>query len=181
MGLEAVKEEVLDNARQQSNAIIADARNESNRIAREAEKNIEEIKQHSEEETRKMLDTIKKQELASADLENKKMLLEAKKQVIDNVFAESKKRLESMEDKKREALIKKVLDKTKGDIEITYVYCNKKDLRFLKGFAIQPADIIGGLIAENKDKTIRVDYSFDTLLQIIKENELQNINKILFT
>ena len=38
----------------------------------------------------------------------------------------------------------------------------------------------GGLIAENKDGTVRVDYSFDTMLQTIKENELQSINKVLF-
>ena len=33
---------------------------------------------------------------------------------------------------------------------------------------------------ENKEKTIRVDYWFDSMLQNIKENELQGINKILF-
>ena len=40
--------------------------------------------------------------------------------------------------------------------------------------------MIGGIIAENGEKTIRVNYSFETLLESVKEAELQNISKILF-
>ena len=50
----------------------------------------------------------------------------------------------------------------------------------MKGLNVQAIDIAGGLVAENKEKTVRVDYSFETLLDGIKENELQNISKILF-
>ncbi len=180
MGLEALKEEILNSAKEQANSLIAEARKEANRIMKEAEKKIEEMKEKSDIETKKMLDTIKRQELASAELENKKILLEAKKQIIESVFIEAKKRLENLDDKKRESYLKKLLEKAKNDIEIEYVYCNKKDTKFLKGFNVEIANIIGGLIAENKERTIRVDYSFETLLQGIKENELQNINKLLF-
>ena len=68
----------------------------------------------------------------------------------------------------------------KNDIEVAKIYCNKKDLKVLKDFKAEAADITGGLIAENKEGTVRVDYSFDTMLQNIKENELQSINKVLF-
>ncbi|MBI2650135.1 hypothetical protein HYX04_02360 [Candidatus Woesearchaeota archaeon] len=180
MGLEAVKDEILGNAKEQSNSIIAEARKEANRISREAEKKAEEMKEKSEAETKVMLDTIKRQELANAELESKKMLLEAKKELIDNVFLEASKKLEALDEKKREVYIKKLLEKAKNDIEAAHVYCNKKDAKFLKDFKVESANIIGGLMAENKEKTIRVDYSFETLLQSIKENELQNISKILF-
>lgn len=108
------------------------------------------------------------------------MLLEAKKQVIEAVFIEAKKRLESLDDKKRESYTTKLVEKIKNDIEPAYIYCNKKDTKFLKGFNVEAIGMIGGIIAENKDRTIRVDYSFETMLQSIKENELQNISKILF-
>ena len=143
MGLETVKEEILSNSKEQSNSIIAEARKEANRIMREAEKKIEEMKERSEAETKRMLDTIKRQELANAELENKKMLLEAKKQVIENAFNESRKKLESLDDKKRETYIKKLLEKAKNDIEIAYVYCNKKDTKFLKGLNLEAINIIG--------------------------------------
>ena len=180
MGLETVKEEILNSAEEQANSLTAEARKEANRIMKEVEKKIEEMREKSESETKRMLDTIKRQELASAELENKKMLLEAKKQLIDSVFAEARKRLENLDDKKKEAHIKKLLEKAKNDIEISSVYCNKKDAKFVKGFNVEVADIIGGVMAENREKTIRVDYSFDTILESIKESELQNISKILF-
>lgn len=181
MGLESVKEEIIRNAKEQETALIAEAKKEADRIMNEVQKEIEEIKEQSGAEIKKKMDAIKKQELASAELESKKMLLEAKKQLIESVFIEVQKELASLDGKKREAYIKKLLEKAEKDIEIATVYCNKKDLNFLKGFNPKAIDIIGGLIAENKDETIRVDYSFDTILQSIKENELQSINKILFS
>ncbi|MBI3027645.1 hypothetical protein HYY70_06050 [Candidatus Woesearchaeota archaeon] len=180
MGLEAVKDEILNSAKEQSNSLIAEARKEANRIWRETENKIEGMKEKSDEEAKRMIDTIKRQELASADLENKKMLLEAKKQLIDNAFDEARKRLENLDDKKKEFYIKKLLEKAKSDIDISTVYCSKKDAKFLKGFNAETAGIIGGIMAENRDKTIRVDYSFDAILESLKETELQNISRILF-
>lgn len=180
MGLETVKEEILNSAREQSNSLVAEARKEAGRMLREAEKNVEEMREKSDAETKRMLDMVKRQELASAELENKKMLLEAKKQVIESVFAEARKKLETMEEKKREACIKKLLERAKNDISIATVYCNKKDAKSLREFNVETAEITSGFIAENKEKTVRVDYSFETILQGIQENELQSINKVLF-
>jgi len=181
MGLEIVKEEILSNAKEQSNSIIAEARKEANRIVREAENKIEEMKVKSEADIKRMLDTIKRQELANAELENKKILLEAKKEVIESVFSEAKKKLENLDDKKMEAIIKILLEKAKNEIEVAHIYCNKKDTKFLKGLSVETIEIIGGLITENKERTIRVDYTFDTILESIQETELQNISKILFS
>ena len=72
------------------------------------------------------------------------------------------------------------MEKAKDDIGGENLYCNKNDAKFMKDFNAEAIDIMGGLIAENKDGTVRVDYSFDTMLQNIKENELQSINKVLF-
>tara|TARA_Y100000310_G_scaffold318480_1_gene372610 strand:+ start:1988 stop:2560 length:573 start_codon:yes stop_codon:yes gene_type:complete len=180
MGLETVKEEIVRNAKEQETALIAEARKEANRIMKEVEKKIEDVKEKSNAEIKKKIDVIKKQELTSAELENKKMLLEAKKELIESVFIEVRKKLASLDDEKRESYIKKLLEKAENDIEVANVYCNKGDLEFLKDFNTEAVDITSGLIAENKDTTIRVDYSFETMLQSIKENELQSINKILF-
>ena len=180
MGLEAVKEEVIRQAKEQESVMIAEARRESNKQAKEAEKKTEEMKEKTDLETKKMIDTMKRQALASGELESKKMVLEAKKQIIENVFTEAKKRLDSLDEKKREALIKKLLEKSKRELEIEHVYCSRKDAKFIKGVNVEPADILGGIIGENNDKTIRIDYSFETMLEIIKESELQSINKILF-
>ena len=180
MGLEEVKEDIIRNAKEQERALAEESKKEIARIVKEAENKVEKTKERSNAEIKSTIETIKKQELASAELENKKRLLEAKKQLIEKVFAEVKKKLESLDRKKNEIYIKKLLEKSKNEIEIWHIYCNKKDLAFLKDYDSEAADIIGGLIAENKEKTVRINYSFESMLESIKENELQNINKILF-
>lgn len=180
MGLEAVKEEILDGAKQQANSLIAEARKEANRVTKEAERKIEKILEKSESEAKVMMDMIKRQELASAELENKKMLLAAKKEMIESVFNEARKKLESLNEKKKEVLVKKLLEKAKSEMEIGSVYCNKNDAKFLKDFSPETASILGGIMAENKERTIRIDYSFDSMLQSLKESELQNVSKALF-
>ena len=180
MGLEAVKEEIIRNAKEISSSLIAEARKEANRTAKEAEKKIAEMKERSEEEIKKAADLIKKQHLAAGELASKKMVLDAKKQTIEKVFKEATTRLENLDDKKKEIFIKKLLEKASKEIEVSHVYCSKKDAKFMKGMKIEHADIIGGIIAENNEKTVRVDYSFETMLESIKEKELQQISRILF-
>ena len=146
----------------------------------DAESKAMEIQEKSKVETKRITEVIKKQELASAQLENKKMILETKKQLIESVFSEVKNKLDKLDNGIRGEYMKKLLEKAKNDIEVVTVYCNKKDLGFIKDINAEGIEIIGGLIAENGDKTVRVDYSFDTMLESMKENELQIINKILF-
>lgn len=180
MGLEAVKEEIIRNAKEQEIALLAEARKDAARLMRDAEKKAEEMKSKMDAETKRRLDAIKRQEMASADMENKKMLLEAKKEIIESVFMQARNAIGGLDAGKREACIKRLVERVKLDIEPACFYCNKEDAKFLKGLNFKPADTIGGVFAENKDMTIRVDYSFETLLESIKENELQSINKILF-
>lgn len=181
MGLEAVKEEIIRSARQQESALVAEARKEANKIMKEAEAKTEEMKAISEADAKKAAEAMKRQALASGEMESRKLVLEAKKQVIENVFSEAKKRLEALDDRKREEFMKKLLEKAGKELEVAYIYYSKKDAKFVKGIGVEASPIIGGLIAENKERTIRVDYSFETMLEAIKEKELQNINKLLFS
>ena len=181
MSLETVKDEIIRDAKNQEESLIAEARKETIRLIDEAEKKVVGLKEKSDAETKRIIDLIRKQELASAELENKKMLLEAKKELIDKVFNEVQKKVEGLDKKKRGEYMNKLLEKCKKDIDVENVYCNEKDLDLAKNLNAESADIMGGIIAENKEKTIRVDYCFDTVLENIKEDELQNINKILFS
>ena len=180
MGLEAVKEEIIRNAKEQESALLAEARKEALRVMKEAESKIDETKQKSEAATKKSMEAAKKQALASAEMESKKILLEMKKQIIEKAFDEVKKSLESADEKKREAYIKSLFEKAKKELDVAYVYCNRKDTKFLKNVKTGEIDILGGIITENHERTIRVDYNFETLLEFIKDSEMQSISKILF-
>ena len=180
MGLEAVKEEIIKNAKKQEEQLIAEAKSEAERKMEEAEQKISKFREKSEAETKKTLDMMKRQELASAELESRKIILESKKMMVDNLFAEVRSGLEKIDSQKKEVYIRELMAKAKKEIEIGKIYCNSNDMKLIRAYDVEAIIIIGGIIAENKDGTIRVDYSFDIMLQTIRENELQNVNKCLF-
>ena len=180
MGLESVKEEILESAKAQASSLIAQARKEADRLMKEAEAKCEEIREKTEAQAKITIERLKRQEIAYLELEKKKMILESKKQMVESVFSQAKKSLGELSDKKRESLIKKLLEKVKLDIKPEYFCCNKRDVKFLKGMDAKPAEIIGGLIAEDKERKMIVDYSFETMLESVKDSQLQEISGLLF-
>ena len=111
MGLEAVKEEVIRSAKNQEEALFAEAKKETVRIMNDVEKKIGEIKEKSEIETKRIITAIKKQELASVELENKKVNLEAKKDLMDKVFSEVYKNVKALDNNKRKDIHHKFEEK----------------------------------------------------------------------
>lgn len=180
MGLEKVKEEILDKANKTAEKIKRSANKEAEDIKKRSEEEISELKSGLKKELKKIENTIKKKELASSELEIKKMLLQEKKNAIEKVFSEAEKKLEGLDSKKREIHIIKLLSKVKDEVDVKYIFCNKKDKEFVKGYKIEDSDILGGIIAENEERNVRVDYSYDTLLEGMKEKHLQDLGKILF-
>jgi len=183
MGLEAVKEEIIMHSKGQANSLIAEARKEANKIMKETEKKIEEMKEKSEAETKRILDTIKRQESTSAEMENKKMLLEAKKEIIDLVMSKAKNKLEKLPLDEKRIILENLLKKAQKEIKVKYVYCNKNDIQLVNklcNFPISNSEISGGLILENEDRTVRINLSYESLLDKIKEENLIKIRDILF-
>jgi len=180
MGLEKVKDEIVEKAKEQASLAVSQAKSKAGHTLREAEKKIEEYRNASLEDAKNVMVDIKRQEIARAELEAKKMFLQSKKEIIDEVMENAKKELLKSKEREMSDLISSLLNKAKNDIEIEYVYCNKMDSKFIKGCNVKEAEISGGLIAENKEQTIRVDYSFDTLFQSMRENKLQEIAQELF-
>jgi len=180
MGLEEVKEEILNNARNDSSKIIEEGKKEAQEIISKAKKRIDEHKEKLKDDKEKLIENLEKMKMAQARSEAKKLVLDKKKQIINNIFEKVKQKLSGLNDSERKKYIQKLTEKAKNEISIATVYCNKKDKKFLQDFRCEETDIIGGVIVENKDKSIRIDYSFETIMNNLKETSLQDIAKKLF-
>ena len=95
-----------------------------------------------------------------------------------------------MKTNEKEKLYQSLLKKAEKEIDVYAVYVNKSDFDVVKSIAksilknkesIKEEEILGGIIAENKDGTIRVDYSFDSLLEEFRQKSLADISEKLFT
>ena len=179
-GIESLKSEIISKAKDDASSIIKEANQEAAKIIKEAESKIESRRRESEEEAKFLIEASKKKALINAEIEAKRMELEAKKSLIEEVFEKAKERIGGIDNSKRNSITNSLYKKACNEIDIGKVYCNKKDSKMFKGVETSSTDIIGGLIAESKDGLIRVDYSFDTMLESIKENEIKGVVDALF-
>jgi V/A-type H+-transporting ATPase subunit E len=180
MGIEEVKKEILDNARDQAKKAIKEAEKERESILKNAESSISSIKEKLDTHADGVISQHKVMVLAEASSIIKKERLAVERALINEVFENAKKELDSLSSKKREGHLLMLLENAKKNFSFTKVYCSRADVPLLKKYNPVVADISGGVILENETGEIKVDLSYETLLDLIKQKELSPITKTLF-
>ena len=177
MGLEEVKQEILNKAKKDAEQIVKEAELEAKKIVNEAKGQIEEYKKTLSGQNKAQIANMERISNASANAAAKHIFLEKKKEIIDNAFEEARKQLAKQNKSKKYA--EKLLKKAEKEIDVETVYCNKPDADAISKYKVKTIEGINGIIAENKDGTVKVDMTFDTVLNDIKSKSLQEIAKIL--
>lgn len=183
MGLEKVKEEILEKARKDASEVVDAAQAEARAIIRNAEKQMQDYQKLVEEDWEKASELMKRREVASAELELQKQVLSAKNEMIEGVFGQARKKLKLRNDKSREADVKALLKAASGEMEVAVVQCNGRDSRFLEGGnlkVVKNDSVLGGIIAESPDGKMRADYSYETLLGQARVKVLGDVARKLF-
>jgi vacuolar-type H+-ATPase subunit E/Vma4 len=99
---------------------------------------------------------------------------------MDSAIALAREGLGSIPAETRKRHIHSLIEKAKKDIAVEYVLCNKKDAPFVSGYKIEEVMIAGGIIAENKERTMRVDLSYNTLFSLVVDEHLSDVHEVLF-
>jgi len=179
MGFKELEKTVFDKAEKKSDSIIREAEAKAKEIQLEANKENQLRQKKADEETRQLIEQIKKREIASGRLDAKKALLLTKKDLIEGVFSDVRTNLaKKMSKSDKKQILQKLNQKAASEIDVGSIYCNRADATLLKNATVQ--DMLGGLIAESKDKTTIVDYSFDTMIDDIKDKHIAEVTGILF-
>ncbi len=194
MGLEKVKQEILEKARKEAAEITDAAQAEAKAIMRAAEKQMQNYEQLIDEDADRSVEQIKRREVASAELELQKQVLAAKNELIENVFSQAMRKLGQLGDKRREAHVKALLDLARKEMNVAVVQCNSRDAGFLEGVAgnggssgdsgklkiVKNDSISGGVVAESPDRKLKIDYSYETVLEQTKSKVLSDVARLLF-
>ena len=180
MGLNELKQEIISQAESEAKKIISDAEKKAEEIRKDTNVEADQKRKKVEDDTKKIIDMIQRREVAATSLEAKKKMMAVKKEVLDTVFEKVADRLANLSDTERNKIIQVLLNKAAEEIDVKKVYCNKNDEQFINGFDVHVEEILGGIIAENNDATLRVDYSFEALLDDVREKNLSELVKILF-
>ncbi|MGM5487539.1 MAG: V-type ATP synthase subunit E family protein [Nanobdellota archaeon] len=181
MSFENLKKKVEKETEAERQKILNEAKNKAKEIVSQAENEARQEEERRMEELEKQIDFKRTQEIASAKLEQKKKKLMARKEMLDKVFTSVPPRLgKKLTAAKRKKLLQSLLKAAEKEIAIARVHCNTTDAKHISVDEKQTTDMLGGLIAENKDGSVRIDYSFETLLDEVKNQYLADINRILF-
>lgn len=181
MGIEKIREEILQKAAEAEKEIILDAHKKADGVKKSAAESIKHLEDEASKNIRVQIKALENKELAVQNLIANKMLFEAKKDIIDKAYSKGLDKITTMPKKEREQVIKKMVERAQNEIDVSIVYANKIDADFVdKKFKVKHIDTHGGIICETSDGKIRVDYTFATIFADLKEKTIQDISKILF-
>jgi V/A-type H+-transporting ATPase subunit E len=190
MSLETVAEDIRDEARARAEEIRAAADERAEQIVAEAEADAEEILAQSEEETERQIRQEREQSLSSAKLAAKQERLEARRDVLEDVREQTESMLAELDDKREEltrALLDDAAEEFEGDDEIR-VYGRADDEELLTelladydGFSYAGEyDCLGGVVVESETSRLRVNNTFDSVLDRVWDDSLKDLSARLF-
>lgn len=180
MGIAQIKEELLHKAEQESSGAKKEAEKQARELVLAAKERVEQLGKNLLSEAQRQAEMEHRKAVEAATFGSSTSLLKAKKEMMDVAVAEARKQLGSIPAETRKKHIHALLELAKKDIEVEHVLCNRKDMPFVQTYKAEEAPISGGLIAENKERTMRVDLSYETLFAAVVEESLAAVHDTLF-
>ncbi|WP_227375032.1 V-type ATP synthase subunit E [Haladaptatus halobius] len=191
MSLETVVEDIRNEARERAEEIRAEGETRADEIIAEAESDAEEILAAKERDIENQIEREREQKLSSAKLEAKQKRLEARRDVLQEVRADVEERIATLGGDDREELTRSLLDAAAAEFEAGHtvrVYGRADDEALLTdviadydGFEYAGEyDCLGGVVAESEASRVRVNNTFDSVLEDVWEENLQAISSRLF-
>ncbi|WP_276299429.1 V-type ATP synthase subunit E [Halorussus lipolyticus] len=191
MSLDTVVEDIRNEARERAKEIRSEGDERADEIVSEAESDADEILAEQERETEQTIAQEREQKLSSAKLEAKQKRLEARRDVLQDVRASVEEQIAGLEGDDREELTRELLDAASeefDDGDTVRVYGKPEDDELLTDIVADydgyeyagEYDCLGGVVVESEQSRLRVNNTFDSVLEDVWEDNLQDISKRLF-
>ena len=184
MGLEKLVEDILRKGDERAQEIIRQGETERQKQIALADDDISASREKAEARLQNQIAQMEQHELSSAELESRKMMLAAQREVLEDLRERILVELSQYPQDKRNALYSRLFAKAKSILGDCYVYSNEADASTLRPPAgITKAGVLecsGGLVFESNDRSVRLDYRFETLLDELWNKKMNEIYTQLF-
>ena len=191
MSLETVVEDIRDEARERAKEIRSDAESRADEIVADAEADAEEIRSDAEAEAEREIEREREQRLSSAKLEAKQMRLEARRDALEDVRETAEEEIAAIDGDDREELTRALLDAAAEEFDAdsdVSVYGRADDEDLISdilddydGYEYAGEhDCLGGVVVESETSRVRVNNTFDSVIDDVWENNLKEISARLF-
>lgn len=184
MTLDDVVDEVIRKSNEDAKSIKKEGKDEALEILKKAKSKAMKIEKKILDDASIVIEAMNKKETASTKLQAKRVELDAKKEVIDKVFDSMNERVQKLDEKTKNKIYDKMIKRAVYEMDVKYVYVNKNDINLIKSiskdFVVKEAEILGGIIIENKEQNVRIDNTFDSILEETRDDCLKEVSEILF-
>jgi len=181
MALDAVVESILATSKDKVSQINSEADRGVAEVLNEARERAADIKSRKEIEVGHAIEAMERREISSANLEVKRAELNVHKDLLEQARIKLMENIKNLPKKDNEAMLKKLLEPY--DLKDMKVYSNKQDEAFVSSLAPNYGgnlDIMGGVVVESKDGTLRYDLTYETLAREVFSGQMKEVSKILF-
>ncbi|HWR25355.1 MAG TPA: V-type ATP synthase subunit E [Methanosarcina sp.] len=183
MGLDIVVKDIQNGAQSEVSRIKAEGDTKVSEILNEARDGQKKMLGDSLAQTEEDLKNLHQQVISSANLEVKRIRLNKRKDLLDQVYNKAYESIKSMPASNAEKLLSVLIDKHEADG--VRIYSAKNSEALVKklsslSYAGNIDDSIGGIVLENEDGTVRLDYTYDSILKNVYERSLKQISDILY-
>ena len=191
MGLETVVEDIREEARAEAQEIRNDADERAQEIIESARADADSIREDARATAGRRIDQERERALSSANLEAKQDLLRARRNLLEQVRSGVEHRLADADGERRRELTEPLLDAAATefkDDEHIEVYCRAADADLVDDLVADrdgftragEIDCLGGVIVEGADGNIRINNTFDSVIDAVWEDRLKDISDRLF-
>ena len=191
MSLDTVVEDIRDEARARAEEIREDGERRAEEILAEAREDAEAIRESREADVERQVRQEREQTLSAAKLEAKQQRLEARRDVLEEVRRRVESELAALSGDTREELTRELLDaaSTEFDADTSVAVYGRADdadllesiLADYEGYSLEGEyDCLGGVVVESETSKVRVNNTFDSLLESVWEDNLKEISERLF-
>ncbi|MBZ6495585.1 V-type ATP synthase subunit E [Natrinema longum] len=191
MSLDTVVEDIREEAHARAEDIRSEGETRAEEIESAAREDADEIIADAEAEVESEIEQLREQRLSSAKLEAKQKRLEARRDALAEVRDAVEDELAALEGDTRESLTRDLLEAAtvefdEGD-DVT-VYGRSDDAELLESILEEydgyeyagEYDCLGGVVVESDQSRVRVNNTFDSVLEDVWEDNLQEISNRLF-
>lgn len=179
MGLEQVKDEIVEEARKEADQIIAEAEEEADAIVEDAETEAEKIKENAKQELEEEKNSLEKRKISNANMKAKKQKLRAKEEKINEAFKDFKNQLESMSASDKEDYVESCFDMVSFEIGSVKASEDFEDAVESQGY--DPKELKDpGIILGSEDGERQQNFTVQKVVENYRENHRRAVAQQLF-
>ncbi|HEY3360369.1 MAG TPA: V-type ATP synthase subunit E [Methanosarcina sp.] len=181
MGLDIVVKDIQGGAQAEVSRINAEADAKVSEILNEARNGQKKMLGDSLAQAEEDLKNLHQQVISSANLDVKRIRLNKRKELLEQVYNRAYESIKSMPASKNEKLLKVLIDEHQAEgVRIYSTKDSEPIIRKLSSLSYSGnIGILGGIVLENEDRTVRLDFTYDSILKNVYERSLKQISDIL--